>query len=147
MSWFVLRPTGLFEPTFRNDMFGKIGRTSWKVYEQPGKTWQWVSCTDIGHFAAQGFINPKEWSGRCLSLAGWEGSFAEANTIHKAVTGKEMTLTFGILSRILCGVVVKDLGLSWKWCNEKGFGADIQRLRRLNPSLMGLEEWLKEVSE
>lgn len=143
MSWLVLRPTGLIEPLIRDDMFGKIGRASWKLYDMPDRPWQWVSCKDVGYFAAQGFSDPERWSGKCLSLAGWQGGFAEANTLSKKVTGQEFKLAFGLLARILCGIVVKDLGLSYKWCNEKGFGADIEQLRQIHPGLLTFEDCLR----
>lgn len=142
-SWFVLRPTGLIEPTLRNELFGRVGRTGWKIYMEPGKPLQWVSCRDVGHFAAQGLLSPSQWAGKCLSLAGWEGTFAEGNAISKKITGEELTLTFGPFVRLLCGVVVKDLSLSYKWCNEKGFGADIEYLRRLHPGLLSFEDCLR----
>lgn len=144
MSWLVLRPTGLIEPLLKNDMIGKVGRTSWKIYNTPESNWQWISCKDVGYFAAQGLMYPEQWSKQCLSLAGWEGSFRQANTISKRVTGQEFSLTFGLLARIVCAIVVKDLGISYKWCNEKGFGADIGRLRQLHPNLLSLEDCLRE---
>lgn len=147
MSWFVLRPTGLIEPTIRNDFFSKIGRTSWKIYMEPERPLHWVSCKDVGHFAAEGLLHPEQWSRKCLSLAGWEGTYMEANAINKKVTGQDFQLTFGLAARFICGIIVKDLSLSYKWCNEKGFGADIGHLRELHPGLLTLEDCLREQAE
>ena len=126
MSWFVLRPTGLIEPLLRDGFIGKMVRTSWKVYMNPDKPLQWVSCRDVGHFAMRGFLHPEQWWGKCLSLAGWEGTFSEANAVYKTVTGQDFSLTFGLAARFVCGVVVKDLSISYEWYNAKGFGADIE---------------------
>ena len=144
MSWLVLRPTGLIEPLLRDGFIGKMVRTSWRVYMKPNKPLQWVSCRDVGHFAVLGFLHPEQWEGRCLSLAGWEGTFAEANAVHKTVTGEDLSLTFGLATRFICGVVVKDLSISYDWYNAKGFGADVGRLRQLHPDLLNLEDCLRE---
>ena len=144
MSWFVLRPTGLIEPLLGNDMLGKIGRTSWKVYTKGGEKWQWVSCKDVGHFATLGFQEPEQWAGKCLGLAGWEGSFADGDTISKTTTGKRFSLTFEFLAKLVCGYVVKDLDISYRWCSEKGFDADIETLRRIHPGLLDLKACLRQ---
>lgn len=144
MSWLVLRPTGLIEPLLGGDMLGKVGRTSWRLYNTPENKWQWVSCKDVGHFAAQGLLYPEQWSKKCIGLAGWEGTFAEANAVNRKVTGHDFSMTFGLLARFLCAIVIKDLGISYKWCNEKGFGADIGHLRQLHPGLLSLEDCLKD---
>jgi nucleoside-diphosphate-sugar epimerase len=142
MDWLVLRPTGLLEPLLRQDMIGKLGRTSWKVEVGKDKVAQWVSCKDIGHFAAEGFREPERWKSQCLSLAGWEGTFEQADRVAKEVTGSGMSVTFGLLSRFVSAFVVKDLGRMYKWMREQGFGADVQHLRELHPGLRGLRECL-----
>ena len=143
-NYLVLRPTGLIEPLLRNDMVGKIVRTSWKIYMKPEKTLQWVSCKDVGYFAALAFTSPSQFAGQSLSLAGWEGTFDQANTIYKNVTGRDFGLTFGLLTRFICGVLYKDLAVSYEWYNGKGFGADVGGLREMYPGLMGFEDCVKE---
>ena len=144
MSWLVLRPTGLIEPLFRQGMIGNVVRTSWKIYMKPERPLQWVSVRDVGHFAAQGFSQPEQWSNKSISLAGWEGTFVEADAVHKTITGTGMPTTFGLLTRFICGVMVKDLSVSYRWYNDYGFGADIAKIRQLHPGLLSLEDVLRE---
>lgn len=144
MSWFVLRPTGLIEPLLREGMIGNVIRTSWKVYMKPEKPLQWISCKDVGYFAAEGFSHPDQWSRKCLSLAGWEGTFDDANVVYKDVFGRDMPTTFALITRFICGVLVKDLSVSYRWYNDNGFGADIDQVRRLHPGLLSLADVLRE---
>ena len=50
----------------------------------------------------------------------------------------------------IVGTMVKwttpEIKAMFKWFEEVGFGADVEECRRIEPGLMGLEEWLREES-
>jgi hypothetical protein len=127
-----------------NDFQGQIMAAMWKTAMR-NKPMQLIALRDIGWFAARAFTRPDEFAGRCLSLAGAELTFDQANEIFKAKVGNDMPSTYGVLAKVLLWVV-KEAGETFKWLNEDGYGADIKDLRRMHPGLMDFGTWLEEVS-
>lgn len=143
MSWTILRPTAFLD-NFTPDFFGKVFTTCWKVAVKE-KPLQLISVRDIGHFGAQSFLNPDEYKGRCVSLAGDDLTFDEMAEQFKEKTGNNVPLTFEFLARIIMWFA-KDFELMFKWFYEGGYGADIPKLRRIDPELKDFRGWLETES-
>ena len=143
MSWTILRPTAFFD-NFTPDFFGKVFATCWKVAVKE-KPLQLISVRDIGYFGAQAFLNPDEYKGTCVSLAGDDLTFDEMAKKFKEKTGNDVPLTFEFLARIMLWFV-QDFGLMFKWFSESGYAADIQKLRRVDPDLKDFRGWLERES-
>lgn len=107
MSWLVVRPTGQLKGGITPDLVGKISATSCKIAMRKNKPLRYVGTDDIGYFAVQGFIHPDRWKEKFLSLAGWEGTYDEANDIFKTRIGRAMPATFGLPARLV--LIMKDL--------------------------------------
>ncbi|KAL4737569.1 hypothetical protein BDV11DRAFT_191437 [Aspergillus similis] len=144
MQWFILRPTAFYDnlvPGF----FGKVFATCFKMVLK-GKPLQLVATSDIGYFAAEGFLNPKKYAGRGLSLAGDELTYDQFVEVFERKTGQMIPSTFRPLCSLLL-TLMKDMGYMFKWFHDEGYGADIDELRRIHPGLKDFGTWLETESE
>jgi uncharacterized protein YbjT (DUF2867 family) len=111
---------------------------------RPDKPYQTIASDDIGAFAALAFERPKEFIGMELEIAGSELTNVEAAQVFSRVLGKPVRF-----QRLPMPLVRLFLGNEFyqmfRWFNESGFKADIERLRRTYPEigLQTLEEWLR----
>ncbi|KAL3450330.1 nucleoside-diphosphate-sugar epimerase family protein [Aspergillus insuetus] len=143
MKWTILRPTAFFD-NMTPDYFGKVFATAWQM-SLKGKPLQLIATTDIGFFAGEAFMNPKEWSGRAIALAGDELTYEEMERIFKAKTRKDVPTTFMIPVRLMM-MMVKELGVMFKWFYDEGYGADVAALRKIHPELKDFGAWLETES-
>lgn len=141
MTWTVLRPTA-FMDNLTTSFAGKIFPTPWKAGLSPNTKLQLISSADIGYFAAQALVRPKEFAGRAISLAGDDLTFDEANTVFKEKFGEDIPTTFGFVGSGLIWAI-KDVGMMFKFFEEVRYGADIQALRKEHPGLLSLSSWLE----
>lgn len=143
MSWTILRPTAFLE-NLTPDFFGKVFATCFRM-SLKGKALQLVATSDIGYFGADALLNPEQYKGKGISLAGDELTFDQMARIFSQKTGKSVPTTFSLIGSILLGAM-KDMGYMFKWFHDEGYGADIQKLREINPSMKNFETWLDKES-
>lgn len=141
MAWTILRPVAFME-NFAPGAAGKIFPTAWCAALAPTTKLQLVATADIGHFAAQALLNPNEYNGRAISIAGDELTFGEANEIFLSRLGKDIPRTFNFVGSTLLWAI-KDVGLMFTWFEQRGYAADIDALRKEHPGLQSLGDWLK----
>lgn len=141
MTWTILRPVAFME-NFAPGLAGKIFPTAWCASLSPTTKLQLVATADIGYFAAQALLNPKEYNGRAISIAGDELTFEEANEIFESRLGKNIPRTFNFVGSTLLWAI-KDVGLMFTWFNDKGYAADINALKKEHPGLQSFGDWLK----
>ncbi|KAI0378931.1 NAD(P)-binding protein [Hypomontagnella monticulosa] len=144
MDWTVLRPVAFFE-NLTPDFFGKIFTTSYKIVLEKNRKLQLITTGDIGFFAAQALMNPEEYKGKKISLAGDELTFDEFQAIYKEKTGEDLFFTYHFVARIVLWMV-KEMGYMFRWFQNVGYGADIAALRKINPDLKDFRKWLDEDS-
>jgi len=141
LKWTILRPVA-FMDNATPDFMGKGFATMWSqaVKEKP---LQLIASSDIGHFAAQAFINPSEYANKSISLAGDSLSYAEANKVFKEKLGYDLPTTFAFIgTAIMWGVA--DVGKMFSWFYTDGYGADIKKLKTTHPGLLSFGEWLEK---
>lgn len=119
--------------------------TSWKIVVKD-RPLQLISSTDIGWFGAQAFLNPTEYSGRGISLAGDALKFMEANEIFKKRIGTDIPKMLEVIDRGILWASI-ELGTMFHWFNDEGCGADIKALGRKHPKLKRFEDWLETESQ
>lgn len=144
MGWTILRP-GPFFDNIAPGFVGKAFATCWDI-SLKDKPLQLVATSDIGHFAAQAFLKPEEFKGKSISLAGDEITFAQAATVFKDKTGKDLPTTY----RFLCSMALwlwKDIGSMFRWFHDEGLGANVQELRKIYPELKDFRAWLEKDSQ
>jgi nucleoside-diphosphate-sugar epimerase len=144
MKWTILRPVAFMENA-TPDFMGKGFATMWSLAVKE-KPLQLVAISDIGHFGAQAFINPDEYAGKSISLAGDSLSFEDANEVFKSKVGTDMPKTFSFIgSAIMWGVA--DVGKMFQWFYTDGYGADVPALKKAHPGLLSFGEWLEKESK
>ncbi|APA05996.1 hypothetical protein SS1G_01591 [Sclerotinia sclerotiorum 1980 UF-70] len=141
MSWTILRPVAFME-NFAPGFAGKVFATAWCTALAPTTKLQLVATADIGYFAAQALLKPKEYNGRAISLAGDELTFGEANEIFQSRLGKDIPKTFSFLGSTLLWAV-KDFGSMFTWFEERGYAANIDALKKEHAGLQSFGDWLK----
>lgn len=144
MGWTILRPVAFMdnlEPGFPTKVFMTALRDT-----LGDKLVQWVAASDIGVFAAKAFANPQEWNHRAMGLAGDELDFEGLSAAFKNKTGQPIGTTFWVLGTALKWGV-KEMGTMLDWFTSDGYGADIQKVRRINPDQMDMETWIAKRSK
>lgn len=119
--------------------------TSWRLVVKD-RPLQLIASTDIGWFGAQAFLNPTEYSGRGISLAGDELKFEEANAIFLKRVGSDIPTMLKIIDRGILWAS-EELGTMFQWFNDEGCRADIEALKRKHPELKWFEDWLETESQ
>ncbi|KAJ5354636.1 hypothetical protein N7541_005680 [Penicillium brevicompactum] len=143
MQWTILRPVAFYE-NLTPDFFGKMFATCFKMALK-GKPLQLVATSDIGFFGADAFLNPEQYQGKGISLAGDEITFDQMESTFSRRMAQALPTTF----RPICSLfmaAIKDMGYMFKWFHDEGYGADIQRLKAINPDLKTFDTWLEKES-
>ncbi|KAE8152739.1 nmrA-like family protein [Aspergillus avenaceus] len=141
MDWVILRPACFFD-NFAPGFAGKLVNTCWKVALKD-RPLQLVAVSDIGFFGGQAFLNPEEYKGRAISLAGDEITFEEMARTYKARTGEDLPMTYSFLAKLLMWMV-KDVGNMYRWFYSTGYKADIAMLKKIHPELKDFGDWLEK---
>jgi uncharacterized protein YbjT (DUF2867 family) len=144
MKPFILRPTAFFD-NLTPGFFGKVFATCYKMALK-GKPLQLIATSDIGYFAAEGFLHPETYAGQGLSLAGDELTFDQFATIFEQKTGQSIPMTFRPLCSLLMSLM-KDVGYMFQWFHDEGYKADIAELKQIHPELKDFGTWLEKESE
>jgi len=140
MNYTVLRPVAFFENLMPN-FFGKVFTTSWQTTLRRDQKLQLIATSDIGFFAAEAFMKPKEYLNERISIAGDELTYDEFKTIFEEKTGQNLPTTYRLISAAINGMV-KELGYMFQWFRDVGYGADIPSLKERNPELKDFKTWL-----
>ncbi|PWY94345.1 NAD(P)-binding protein, partial [Aspergillus sclerotioniger CBS 115572] len=144
MEWTILRPVAFIDnlvPGF----LGKVFVTAWEMALK-GKSLQVIAVSDIGHFAADAFLNPEAYKGKAVSLAGDELTFDQMVQVFQQKTGQRLPTTFQFVCSLLLATM-KDMGSMYQWFHDEGFGVDIGELRRQYPGLKDVGAWLEQESK
>ena len=145
MHWTILRPTG-FMDNYNPGFFGSMMARLWEVGLPSQRKMQLVSTHDIGAVAARALLDPENWAGRAVGLAGDEMTCAEARAVFKRVVGQEMPRTWSLVARAILWWV-QEARTSMEWFDRAGYRVDIQALWSEVPEMQTFEQWLGESSE
>lgn len=143
MGWTILRPVAFMDnlaPGFETKVFLTALRDT-----MGDKPEQWVATDDIGYFAAEAFQKPREWNHKAVGLAGDELTFEGLSKAFLNKTNTPAPTTFSLLGSALKWGVA-EVGTMITWFKTDGYGADIPKLRKMNPGLMDFETWLEKRS-
>ena len=144
MDWTILRPTAFFE-NLTPDFFGKVFATCFRMALK-GKPLQLVATSDIGHFGADAFLNPEQYKGKGISLAGDELTYEAMKSAFEKNTGLPMPATFSPLCSLIMAMS-KEMGSMFKWFHNEGYKADIAKLRAIHPGMKDFTAWLDNDSK
>ncbi|KAM0518857.1 hypothetical protein ACHAPE_003847 [Trichoderma viride] len=143
MSWTILRPVAFME-NFVPGFVGKFFTTVWRdsIKSRP---LQLISTDDIGTFAALSFMQPHEFSGQSISLAGDELTFAQVEEVFRKETGAPPPTTFGFMARLVLRMS-EEMRTMFTFFEKEGYGADIKSLKEIHPELKNFSQWLGDRS-
>ena len=139
MTWTVLRPVAFME-NFDGGFIGKVFASAWKLVVK-SRPLQLVATDDIGVFAAKSFVDPEEYAGKCVSLAGDELTYSQMAEVFKNKTGAGPPQTWSIAAK---GVLwmSEEMGTMFSFFEREGYGADIGALKKAHPGMIDLATWL-----
>lgn len=143
MDWTILRPVAFME-NFDGGFFGKVFASVWQEVVK-SRPLQLVSTDDIGVFASKAFLQPRDFRGHCISLAGDELTYLEMVRVYKEATGSTVPTTWSILARLMLWMS-KELATMFRFFEQQGCDADIAKLRKMHPAMKDLGMWLREKS-
>lgn len=145
MTYTILRPVA-FMDNYQPNIMGRIFAAAWAQMEP--KKLQMVAVRDIGIIAAKALRDPEslDFKNTAIGLAGDELAQSEGNEAMWEAKGRPMVQTYWLIASFLKWALA-DVGVMFKWFEEEGYGADLAKCRRLNPSMMSFKTWLKEESK
>lgn len=139
MAWTILRPVAFME-NFDGGFVGKAFATAWKLVVK-SRPLQLIATEDIGVFAAKSFLQPREFAGKAISLAGDELTYEQMVQVFKRKTGGPPPETFGLVARMVLWAS-KEMGTMFSFFEKEGYGANIPELKKVHPGLINFETWL-----
>ncbi len=143
LYWTIFRPVKFMENYYIPQVFkGIIGGKFFDSIKS-GKKHQVIAVADIGSYVAAAFVNPEKYGGRTIEIAGEELSNEEVARSMSEVLGR--TVIFKRLPLIVTRLAMdKDMFLMFKWFNEKGFTADMEKARQEFPTVKptSLHQWM-----
>lgn len=108
----------------------------------PDTPLQQIAVDDIGIFTTQVFINPEKWINKSIELAGDELTMSETAKIFSEAQGNDVSH-----SRVSWNDWRDQSGeentTMFRWFEESGYRADIASLRRENPTMKSLTDFLQ----
>ncbi|KAI9799818.1 MAG: hypothetical protein M1825_004378 [Sarcosagium campestre] len=143
MRWTILRAVAFYE-NLTPDFFGKGFASMWKGVGD--KELELISVRDIGDFAAMAFMNPKNYQGQAVSIAGDSLTFNQANIIFREEFGNDMPIAPWVVGKALKWFI-RDLGLMFQWFVDEGFGDGlVEKTRQEKSDTMDFKQWLTQKS-
>lgn len=145
MTYTILRPVA-FMDNYRPNIIGRIFAAAWAQMEP--KKLQMVAARDIGIVAAKALKDPDsgDFKNTAIGLAGDDIAQSEGNQAMWDAKGRPMVQTYWFIASFLKWAI-GDVGIMFKWFEDEGYGADLQKCKRLNPDMMDFKTWLKEESK
>jgi len=107
---------------------------------------QFVATYDIGWFAARALEDPERYAGRVIPLAGDQLSIDDIVQTFKTVTGRKPWVA-PIPTFLAKRAMPKEFLDMFRWIREKGFKADIAKVRQEYPQLLTFAGWVKKYTE
>ena len=142
----ILRPVGFMDvlgvPAVQRGMYLGMFRANWGVSHRV----QFVATYDIGWFAARALEDPERYAGRVIPLAGDQLSIDDIVQTFKTVTGRKPWVA-PIPTFLAKRAMPKEFLDMFRWIREKGFKADIAKVRQEYPQLLTFAGWVKKYTD
>jgi uncharacterized protein YbjT (DUF2867 family) len=137
----ILRPVAFMD----NDNWARpyiLSGTYSGMNLRPEKGVQKIAVEDIGIFATLAFADLKSYNGKTIELAGDELTEPQVAEMFTKVIGRPVTLTaptsgWGNASE-------EEMKAAYDFFNGEGYDADIPALRKLHPTLLNFEQYLRK---
>ena len=148
----VLRPVSYFE-NFENKLPGySISKKIFPGIVGKDFKWQTIAVEDIGKWVRGVMSKSEEYKNQAINIAGEELTAKEmAMTLQRIVYSEGIKTNYVMIPRITLKLLEFDIGVMADWIERTGYGADMNKLKRIQSDLnivpTSLESWLKEKLE
>ncbi|KAK2629673.1 hypothetical protein QTJ16_000493 [Diplocarpon rosae] len=142
LKWTILRPV-TFMDNLSPDFAGKGFAAMWSQVGK--KPVQIVAASDIGYFAAKALLNPDQYSGKKIGIAGDELNFEKAKQVFKERMGFDIPTTYCVVGTLV-KMAMGDLAAMFRWFETDGYAVDIPAARKENPGMQDFGTWLEKSS-
>jgi uncharacterized protein YbjT (DUF2867 family) len=137
-------PATVVRPTFFMENFSKLSLRVVLIalmqrYMAEDKSLQMIAIDDIGTWVARAFADPESFIGKSAEIAGDELTRAQVLAVFKTHVWFSRVPIPSLLLRRLPGDVLK----MFDWFGREGYHADIPVLRKHQPGLLTLEQWIQ----
>ena len=125
---------------------GEVATFHWGILPSilgKSTTIQMISCEDIGWFAANALLNPTEWIGKTMDIAGDNVTYPQTLEAFKNVFGSEPKRSK--FMTMLIPLLMSEIRKMFEWYKEPRFHADITALRKMNPNLQTIEDYFRNI--
>ena len=145
----VLRPVSYFE-NFENKLPGySISKKIIPGIVGKDFKWQTIAVDDIGKWVRGVMSKSEEYKNQAINIAGEELTAKEmAMTLQKIVYSEGIKTNYLMIPRFALKLLEFDIGVMADWIERTGYGADMNKLKRIQAELnivpTSLESWLKE---
>lgn len=103
---------------------------------------QQIDVDDIGALAAIAFSNPDKWMHQAIEIAGDELSMKETAEVFSHALDENVEFVHVPWDKWE-DQAGKEMTIMYRWFEEKGYQADIEKLRNLHPGLKNLSSFLQ----
>jgi len=145
-SWTILRPVA-FMDAFADPATVKFFATFIKQKLAAKKPIQLIAADDIGEFARIAFEEPDKYSGKAISLAGDEVTFAQMSKTYEKAKGSPVPTTFFFVPSLIFampGLMAKEMRTMFKFFNDPGYQASIEECRSIYPGLQNFDTFIRK---
>ncbi len=108
----------------------------------PDTKLQQIAVDDIGFFAALTFADPDKWMGQAIEIAGDELTMTETAEAFSHVLDSNIKYVQVPWNKWQ-DQAGKEMTTMYRWFEEKGYQADINKLRDMHPGLKNLTSFLQ----
>jgi uncharacterized protein YbjT (DUF2867 family) len=138
----ILRPVWFMENFTSPWLYPSIERGVLSTPVRPDRKLQMIALDDIGEFASEAFLRPKEFLGKEIDLAGDELTMEEI-TAQLSCTMNRALRYEQIPEDKAEAAVGEDFALMYRWFNRQGYQVDIEELRNQRGiPLTSFSRWL-----
>jgi uncharacterized protein YbjT (DUF2867 family) len=140
LPYSIVRPTTFMTNLMESPALMRFLALSMSRGSISRKPLQMIAVEDIGKWVAHMFLNPQEYLGKAVEVAGDEVTFANMITAYRHVYGKTPR------SIVLSGKLFSqgDLGKMFTWISKEGYKADLAMNRRVIPGLLTYEQFIAQ---
>ena len=144
----ILRPVSYFE-NFENKLPGySISKKVFPGIVGKNFKWQTIAVDDIGKWVRGILSNSDKYKNEAINIAGEELTGQEmAMILQKIVHSEGIKTNYVMIPRIAIKFLEFDIGLMADWIERSGYGADMNKLKKIQDELnivpTSLENWLR----
>ncbi|WP_072013283.1 MULTISPECIES: NmrA/HSCARG family protein [Prochlorococcus] len=128
----ILRPVSYYE-NFYIDFPGlNINNGTFAGVVGPDFPWQTIAVDDVGAWTRAALLKPSQLLGQAINLAGEDLTGNQMAVVLQSLKEDYRTnITYSMIPRNVIRLIEHDIATMATWIESSGYGADLQRLKKL----------------